>query len=206
MLAFLMLTAATAMLPKPGDLKSFGDWSIGCDNVHRCTAVSLMEMESGENQLTVAVTRGGDRADMPRLSIANIETRRPGELTMVVDGTVTLGSATPRGEDAPFELTLTPSMIAALKVGKAMELRDAGGASLGGASLKGIVAALLYMDDRQGRAKSETALVASGTPATATVGPSFWSQPNSSAQRSSTVPCGTISPPILENRDSRPSM
>jgi hypothetical protein len=162
MLATYVLAAVAAMLPKPGELKSFEDWAVGCDNARRCTAVSLMEMESGENQLTVAITRGGGRTDAARLSIANIEDRKAGDLSLVADGTVVIGSARLKSQDAPFELDLPKEGIAKLKAAKTVELRDAAGVSLGGASLRGVVAAMLYMDDRQGRAKSETALIAVG--------------------------------------------
>jgi Protein of unknown function (DUF1176) len=163
MLALSLLAAVASLSPKPGELKSFGDWAVGCDNVRHCTAVSLMEMESGENQLTVTIARSGGQNDEAKLSIANIENRKPGELSLVVDGTVTLGSSFIKGEDDPFEISLSTDAIAHLKAGRSVELRDASGASLGGASLKGVVAALLYMDDHQGRAKSETAMIAKGS-------------------------------------------
>lgn len=162
MLALYVLAAVAALSPKPGELKSFGDWAVGCDNVRSCTAVSLMEMESGENQLTVSIARGGGRNDPAKLSIANIENRKPGELSLVVDGTLVLGTAVIKGDEDPFVIDLTVDGISHLKAGRAVELRDASGASLGGASLRGVVAALLYMDDRQGRAKTETALIARG--------------------------------------------
>jgi hypothetical protein len=172
MLATYVLAAVAAMLPKPGELRSFEDWAVGCDNARRCTAVSLMEMESGENQLTVSITRSGGRKDAARLSIANIEDRKSGDLSLVADGTMIIGSADLKGQDAPFELDLPAAAIAKLKAAKTVELRDAAGVSLGGASLRGVVAALLYMDDRQGRAKSETALIAIGNrPATALTAP-----------------------------------
>jgi len=172
MLATYVLAAVAAMLPKPGELKSFEDWAVGCDNARRCTAVSLMEMESGENQLTVAITRSGGRTDAASLSIANIEDRKSGDLSLVADGTVVIGSASLKSQDAPFELDLPTEAIAKLKAAKAVELRDAAGVSLGGASLRGVVAAMLYMDDRQGRAKSETALIAVGQrPATSLTPP-----------------------------------
>lgn len=171
MLAFFMLTAAAVVLPKPGELKSFDDWAVGCDNVRSCTAVSLMEMESDENQLTIQIARGGDRLDPPVLTIANIENRKAGEHSLVVDGTVTVGSAAIAGEEDPFTLPLVPESIARLRAGRSVELRDSSGASLGGASLKGIAAALLYMDDRQGRAKSRTALIAKGDAAESSLSP-----------------------------------
>ena len=49
-------------------------------------------------------------------------------------------------------------------------------------------------------------LAASGTPVTNTVGVSPCSQPMARSIDCSTVPWGTISPPILENRERRPSI
>lgn len=162
MLAFVMLAAVASVLPKPGELKSFDDWAVGCDNIRSCTAVSLMEMESGENQLTVRISRGGGRSDVPRLSIANIENRSSGALSLVVDGIVAVGSGQVEAE-APFTLALDADAIRKLGGGRTVELRNADGASLGGASLKGILAALRYMDDRQARANNASALVAVGS-------------------------------------------
>lgn len=162
MLAMYALAAAAAVSPMPGELKSFEDWAVGCDNVRRCTAISLMEMESGENQLTVAVTRGAARADPARLRIANIENRKSGAISLVIDGTTIVGTSTLKGDEAPFEIALSPVSVAKLKDGRTVELRDSDGASLGGASLRGMVAAFLYMDDRQARARTVTALITQG--------------------------------------------
>lgn len=161
MLAFVMLAAAASVLPRPGELKSFDDWAVGCDNVQSCTAVSLMEMESGENQLTVKIIRNGGRTEAARLSIANIENRSSGALSLVVDGTIAVGAAQ-IDEDTPFGISLDAAAIQKLGVGRSVELRNAEGASLGGASLKGILAALRYMDEKQGRANTANALVAIG--------------------------------------------
>ena len=163
MVAVTVLAAAVATLPKPGELKSFEDWAVGCDNGRACTAVSLMEMESGENQLTVQILRGPGRNDVAKLRIANVENRQPGsDVSFILDGTTQIATAQMPGDDAALEIALDAKAVTALKNGKALDLRDACGASLGSTSLQGMAAALLYIDDRQLRAKSVTALVANG--------------------------------------------
>jgi len=171
MLAIAVLAAAMATSPKPGELKSFDDWAVGCDNGRACTAVSLMEMESGENQLTVQIVRGPGRGETARLRIANIENRQPGsDVSFILDGTTQVATAQTPRDDAPIEIPLDAKAISAMRNGKTLELRDANGASLGSTSLQGMTAALLYMDDKQLRAKSVTALIANG-PAPANVVP-----------------------------------
>jgi hypothetical protein len=60
-----------------------------------------------------------------------------------------------------------PAVIAAIRSGRQVRILGANGAAIGTASLEGASAALLYMDDRQRRAGTVTALVRSGTrPAT----------------------------------------
>lgn len=38
----LLALAAVAALPHPGDLKTFGDWIVGCDNGRACEARALI--------------------------------------------------------------------------------------------------------------------------------------------------------------------
>ena len=38
----LLALAAQAVQPQPGELKTFGDWTVGCDNARACRAVALV--------------------------------------------------------------------------------------------------------------------------------------------------------------------
>ena len=55
----LLALAAAATAPQPGELKTFRDWIVGCDNGRACQAVALVpESEDGENYLMLVVERG----------------------------------------------------------------------------------------------------------------------------------------------------
>jgi hypothetical protein len=63
------------------------------------------------------------------------------------------------------------ALIAALRSAQRLELYSADGRSLGTVSLKGASAALLYMDEQQGRTGTATALVRPGTRASGNAAP-----------------------------------
>jgi hypothetical protein len=163
-----LAAAAASTSPKPGELKTFADWTVGCDNGRACQAVSLMEMETTDNQLTVVIKRDAGRTAEAKLSIANIESRTPGEaVSIAIEGGPVLRSTEMPPEGAPITYTLDAALFAGLRNGRYVELRGKDGRRLGHASLSGLSAAVLYIDDKQMRAKTVTALAAPG-PAAAT--------------------------------------
>ncbi len=161
----LMLIALLSALnaPSPGDLKSFGDWTIGCDNGRACRAVSLMEMETSENQLTLQISRGPLAADVAQIRIANIEKREPGQtVRFIVDGKMTVATVTFPADGDAIILTLDQNLATLLQTGRRLELRDGGNTRLGGTSLNGLKDALAAMDAQQGRSNTVTALAQIG--------------------------------------------
>lgn len=166
----LMLIALLSALnaPSPGDLKSFGDWTIGCDNGRACRAVSLMEMETSENQLTLQISRGPLAADAAQIRIANVEKRQPGQaVRFVLDGKMTVATVTFPADGDAITLALDQKLSAQFRAGRRLELRD-GDTLLGSTSLNGFAEILAEMDARQGRSNTVTALAQAGPmPATA---------------------------------------
>ncbi|MFM7027511.1 MAG: DUF1176 domain-containing protein [Chakrabartia sp.] len=163
MLAILTLAAAVATPARPGELKSFGDWTIGCDNGRACTAISLMEMESGENQLTVEISREADPLATVQLRIPNIEQAAPGAaVELLVDKDTALASVNLPKDGGPLLMTADPALIARLTNGQRLTLMSAQNGFLGTTSLNGLAAALDYMDRQQQRAGTVTALVLKG--------------------------------------------
>ena len=164
MLAILTLAAAMATAPRPGDLKSFGDWTVGCDNGRACMAVSLMEMESGENQLTVEINRDALPQAVAQIRIPNIELEEPGAPVHILldTGRVAATALLPK-EGGPLSLKADAALIAKLANAQRVSLRDDKRRSLGTASLKGLTLALDYIDKQQGRTGTVTALVRRGT-------------------------------------------
>jgi len=166
----LMLIALLSALnaPSPGDLKSFGDWTIGCDNGRACRAVSLMEMETSENQLTLQISRGPLAADVAQIRIANVEKRQPGQaVRFVLDGKMTVATVTFPADGDAIALALDQKLSTQFRAGRRLELRD-GDTLLGSTSLNGFAEILAEMDARQGRSNTVTALAQAGPmPATA---------------------------------------
>ncbi len=143
--------------PAPGMQKTFGDWTVGCDNALRCTLGSLLP-EGGfpstgdESTITLNLTRepGPAGAVSVRIETRNDETaqaRPPASFAV---------------DDTPFALRDTTHLAEAMANGTALTIRDKGGKMLATLSLKGAAAALRYMDAQQGRVGSTDAIVAKG--------------------------------------------
>jgi hypothetical protein len=143
--------------PKPGTLKTFADWTVGCDNTLRCTLGSLLpEMGGGEDMITLNLTRepgavanGGGKISLA-LETRNDQaaTKRP-PASFAVDG-------------KPIGLRDAVALAAAIANAQSLEILDAKGGTLATLSLKGAAAALRYIDAQQGRAGSIDAIVAKG--------------------------------------------
>ena len=149
-----ILAAAAA---QPGALKTFQDWTVGCDNGRACQAVALLPENGDEDYATLVLTRGPGANDAPEISI-----RTSGNgLRLDLGGRAIL--LRPRGED---EQLVAPSdalaVIAAMRVMDALSVRDAAGKRVAIVSVKGASAALLYIDDQQKRVGAVTALVRPG--------------------------------------------
>ena len=142
-----------ASTPKPGVLKTFRDWTVGCDNRLTCTMIALGSENAGEPIPSVILTRaaGPDGGWTASLSAEG------GDLTAVVVD----GKAIPASDGA--------AIAAAIANGKVATVRGAGGASKGVISLAGASAALRYIDATQGRAGGVTAVVAKGPAAASSV-------------------------------------
>jgi hypothetical protein len=155
------LLALAATQPQPAELKTFQDWTVGCDNGAACHAVALMPEDWPNDALTMSVKRGPASADSPVLEIAlgadsnaaalGADGRRLPVRLVGTEGTTRVAAAD------------TPAMIAVLRSAGRLEVQSADGKPLGTVSLKGASAALLYMDERQRRTGTATALVRPGT-------------------------------------------
>lgn len=163
MLALLTLVMGVATPPKPGELRSFEDWSVGCDNGRSCTAVSLMEVETNENQLTLQITRSGAPEGRAQLRIPNIEQQAPNlPVALVRNDAAILVQATLPPEGQTLSFSLDAGLATGLARGRFVTLQGPQGEKLGRASLRGLQAALRFMDMQQGRINSVTALANPG--------------------------------------------
>jgi hypothetical protein len=143
----------------------FGDWIVVCDNVRTCSAYGF-PAELSEDIAYLRITRTGAAEAPPKVTLS-----KSGEGTAVlrleIDGfpVVSQLSASAGKDEVYQRAVLSPAQAAALLKGLAngdilsiWRGRDVAGT----VSLKGSAAALRWMDDRQKRAGTVTALVAKG--------------------------------------------
>jgi hypothetical protein len=163
MIALLMALAVSA--PAPSELKTFKDWIAGCDNGLACQADGMMP-EDDSVAATIAVKRGAEAGAVPEIWI-RVEDGRPADI--VADGRPLHLRLTAR-EDT-FEVAAADSMrlVGALAFAKSLSVVNAPGKEIAIISPSGSTAALLYMDDRQHRVGTVTALVRKGSAPASTI-------------------------------------
>ncbi len=167
MILLALAAAAAAVGPHPGDLKTYKDWIVGCDNLRSCQA-NVLGPDGGDDFLPLTIARGGKPGDPATLDIPLPDGTAAGtRFTLRVDGKAIAAFAADKNGAA--QLTMTRPMLAALLNGTKVDLVDAKGASINSASLAGFAAALLFIDDKQRRVSTVGALKATGTKPDSTV-------------------------------------
>lgn len=148
--------------PQPGELKTFADWTVGCDNVRRCQANALMpEAAMSDGYLMMVITRDAG-PDAPMRGTVPFSGKAPARLALAVDGE-SIGTLSPRPDGSSATLTLNRARASQLANGSRVMLSTASGAAIDSASLKGLAAALLYIDDRQQRVGTTSAMQRPGS-------------------------------------------
>jgi len=169
-MTMLLLLAAAAAMAHPSELKTFKDWTVGCDNGRACHMTSLMP-EDGDWDSPVTLSLERDPAANAPVKV----TLMPGP--DAVAGFVVIGGKrlALRGKQASgdyvFDAAGATEVIKAIRNQPSIEVLDRKGTSLGAISLAGASAALLYIDDAQKRTGTVTALARPGSAAAATVPP-----------------------------------
>jgi hypothetical protein len=164
-LPLLLAAAAAGAAPQPSPLKLFKDWTVGCDNVRACQAVALLRSEGAEDGITMSVARGAEPNAAVRIVVGpelGASDAKTGVAALAVDGRRLPARLTEVDGGALVDAGGTAALLAALRTGTKLEALGADGKSLGTISLAGASAALLYMDDRQQRAGTVTALARPG--------------------------------------------
>ncbi|HEY0149391.1 MAG TPA: DUF1176 domain-containing protein [Allosphingosinicella sp.] len=160
LLPFLLAAAAVAV-PKPGELKTFSDWTVGCDNLRACHAVALVPEDKWEGAVTMSVRRGP-------------EANAPVGIHFFPSDDIKATALRAYGQPLPVRLKETDEgleaapedmggLLSSIRGADKIELLGQDGAVVGTVSLSGSSAALLYMDEQQKRLGTETALVRPGT-------------------------------------------
>jgi hypothetical protein len=156
---FLALLAAQAVAPQPSELRTFRDWTVGCDNGRRCEAIALLpEGEDWEGWTTLGISREAGVQAGPTFMLPDLESA-PAQLA--ADG-IPLAVSFSAGADGISVMDEGGDLLRALRAARVIEARDFGGATVASISLAGASAAMLYMDEVQGRVGTTAALVRPG--------------------------------------------
>lgn len=148
-----------------GQVFTFKDWAVACDNTRHCEAVGYQSEESDSEPVVLWLSRDAGAGTPVRVQVDVGDSEDPRQLAIHL-GTTTLKGIV-RGQD--LSLDQTRQLLAHVLAGQTLRL--ANGAKRWELSLAGSHAALLKMDDLQGRVGTPGALVRKGKKPEATVLP-----------------------------------
>ncbi len=161
-----MLALAAAPLPapsspRPGELKSFKDWAVACDNGNSCSLASLAPAGGATPDATMNLVRDAGPEGGLRIILSAIgDGAVPAGLS--IDGKPVGDAFKPTARGATLDGPGAMAVAALLGNSKALAVTDAGGKRIATLSLSGLAAALRHIDTAQGRDGGVTALVAKG--------------------------------------------
>lgn len=164
----LMLFAAAANIivaPVPKGA-SFGNWTVACDNGRHCEAIALPSNDS-ESEAVLYVARRANAGAAPKVEINNLTELDFSAVRLRIDG-----------RDVPFRFDRDgrllgggPALLAAVAAAREVEVLGSKGKVIGTIPVTGASAALRWLDDRQKRVGTVTALVAKGAGPASSVPP-----------------------------------
>ena len=191
MIAWPFLAAVALAAPIPGELRTYRDWVVGCDNGRMCQAVALLPRDGAEGA-TLALRRGPEAGAVPMIWVT-LRTEGAESPEWLAIG----GRRFPLALDAATQsLRVRDGAGASRLLGQAtrIEALDRQERVLGTVSTSGSAAALLAMDSEQRRLGTTGALVRRGS---ATRVPAPPALPVVAAPARSSRPARTIGQPRL---------
>lgn len=165
--AAALLAVASLCAARTPVYRLFGDWLVACDNGGHCHARSLSEMDAGLF-LRLDLEPGGEGAQALSLEASTplqlADLRLDGErLKLVADGWQQHSDAQGGTTLVSHDPAAIQRFFDAVRNGQSLTLEDDPEAA--GASLAGLSAALLLIDETQGRLGSGSALLRRGSQA-----------------------------------------
>lgn len=164
-----MALAALAGAAHAQEVKHFKTWLAACDNLKTCSAYGFSD-DAADTQGYVRITRAAGPNAVTRVVLQGLDLNGGAKAGLkwriLVDGAAPAGLAalSPRANDQGPRAELGPdqarAFLAAIRNGAALTL--AGGKTATTISLSGAAASLLWIDDRQGRVGTLTAMAARG--------------------------------------------
>lgn len=163
----LLLLAIQAAAPQPAEIRTFGDWTIACDNGGRCTAAALQPAESEGYGVEYQLVRDAGPAGPVKITIAPAQASPATIVSVRVDGRRVASGRVGAQDGAVITGAEGLALARAMANGRRIKVMGPDGKVIDSRALTGSAAALRYADDRQRRAGTVTALAARGSvPAT----------------------------------------
>lgn len=165
---FALITTSGALpAPQLGEILTFKDWTVGCDNGGNCQAISLVPDDGGagfegwDGPVSIVRTAGSD--DIFKIRVL-FQTQDIDRYRMNIDGKLVDTGPIVQG-DYPIEIVGKDAekVAKAIIQGKHLVIQGPRGENITQISLAGSSAALRYIDEKQQRAGTATALVATGS-------------------------------------------
>ena len=153
-----LLAAAAVAATGTGELKTFKDWTVGCDNGRACQGVGQYSAENMD-LISVSISRGAGAADAPKIWFRLQDSPA---IDLAADGKRLGVSFVNDEENQTVAAGSAARVIDAFRTAGKVELVGAGGKVIGQLSSLGASAAMLYMDEQQRRIDNVTALVRKG--------------------------------------------
>ena len=151
----------------PSESRAFRDWRAVCDNTNECVAFG--PASDGTGWIRVAASPGPEGRLTVALGVWGDTSASPNAVTFNIDGRSWIARPEQGSDDFRVAARDVPAVIAALGAGSTMTIGTAEPTAI---SLSGAAAALLWIDERQGRLGTPAALVRRGSrPASAIPAP-----------------------------------
>ena len=141
----------------PSASRQFRDWLAVCDNTNECAAFGPAENRTG--WIKVAAGPGPDGRVSVALGVWGDTSASPGAVSFDIDGRRFTARSEQGSDDFRVAAGDVPALVAALGAGEAMTVSTGEPMEM---SLSGAAAALLWIDERQGRLGTVAALVRRG--------------------------------------------
>lgn len=149
-------TAAAPDAPRPGKPTLFRDWIVACDNGRACETASLASDDSALQDVGLIVARDGGGAVTVRVRDM---TGTAKSAAVRVDGRTIASTPLDRDGEGEWQGAQAARLVTAIGRGRRAALLTPAAHAV---SLNGAAAAFRYMDDRQKRSGTATALIARG--------------------------------------------
>ena len=168
--SFALLVAASSLSlylgPRPEATATFREWATGCDNERNCSAIALApavaDIDGSSGHLEIQIEQSSAHHLDPVVSIKLPSVSKDiRQMMLRVDGSVIM---LPESANGRFVFTgmAARDLLQKMRIGHWTTLSDRGGTVVARASLIGLTAALLRIDEQQDKDGTPRALARTG--------------------------------------------